>query len=393
MNILLINDWIDVSSTGSANSTMGIKSILEKSGHRVYLLSGKRNKPNLMSFIDAWISIGNYFVTKKIIKENKIDVVHVNNIARFISPSPILAAKRMKKRVVMTLRNNYYYCPKGWNVDRNHKECGNGYGFSCLISGCPSENDGWIRLPYHFIKWIKVGFHRYFIMKYVDYFICPSKKMRLIATKSFNLSEKKVGYLPNFTKSGINNRLKIKKNNKQFLFVGRISKEKGIEAAIRCIDHLIKEEGLTDIKLKIIGDGKYRKAMEGLAADLGIEKNIEFLGRIKNEELDRYYQESMALLVPSIWFEVFGLVNIEAMKNKIPVIGSDIGGISDIIDHGKTGYLFEAGNFKEMSVYVKKLYNNIGLSEELGRNGYEKFVKEFNEDIYYKKLMKIYLGD
>ncbi|MCK5466095.1 glycosyltransferase family 4 protein [Candidatus Parcubacteria bacterium] len=393
MNILLINDWLDISSTGSANSIMGIKNILEKNGHKVYLLSKNKKKPDLFSFFNAWFSINNYFKTKKIIRENKIDVVHINNIARFISPSPILAAKRMRTRVVMTLRNNYYYCPKGWNVDQKYEECEKKYGLSCLFSNCPSQNESCVYLPYHFIKWIKVGFHRYFIKKYVDYFICPSKRMKLVIKKDFNLSEKKIGYLANFTKSANNGDIKIKKNDKQFLYVGRISKEKGIDVAIKSIDYLIKKEGLLNIKLKIIGDGRCKKEMEELVIELGIKENIEFLGRIDNNNIDKYYQQSMAILVPSVWFEVFGLVNIEAMRNKIPVIASNIGGISDIVDHKKTGYLFEAGNYKEMSCFIKKLYKNIELSEELGESGHKKFVTEFSDNGYYKKLMKIYLGN
>ena len=133
--------------------------------------------------------------------------------------------------------------------------------------------------------------------------------------------------------------------------------------------------------------------MEELVNKLEIKENVEFLGRINNNDVDKYYQESMAILVPSIWFEVFGLVNIEAMRNKIPVIGSNIGGMSDIVDHEKTGYLFEAGNYKEMSYYIKKLYKNIRLSEELGENGYKKFVTKFSDDVYYERLMRIYLGN
>ena len=372
---------------------MGIKNILEKNGHKVYLLSGNKKEPTIFSFFNAWFSISNYFKTKKIIRENKIDIVHVNNIARFLSPSPILAARKIKKRVVMTLRNNYYYCPKGWNVNRRYKECEKEYGLSCLFSNCPSQNESYIYLPYHFIKWIKVGFHRYFIKKYVDYFICPSKKMKIIVKKSFNISEKKIGYLANFTKDVNYNNFKIKKNNKQFLFVGRISKEKGVDVAIKSIAYLIKKERLMDIKLKIIGDGKYRKEMEELVDKLEIKNNIEFLGKINNKDIDKHYQKSIAILVPSVWFEIFGLVNIEAMRNKIPVIASNIGGISDIVDHEKTGYLFETGNYKEMSYYIKKLYKNIELSEKLGENGYKKFISEFSDDVYYERLMKIYLGN
>ena len=97
-------------------------------------------------------------------------------------------------------------------------------------------------------------------------------------------------------------------------------------------------------------------------------------------------------MVPSLWFEVFGLVNLEAMRNRTPIIASDIGGISEIVDHNKSGYLFEAGNYEKLSYYMKKLYRNIELSKNLGEEGFKKFEKEFSEKLYYQKLLNIYLN-
>ena len=116
------------------------------------------------------------------------------------------------------------------------------------------------------------------------------------------------------------------------------------------------------------------------------------MGRIDNNKLYKYYQESIAVLVPSIWLEAFGRINIEAMKNKTPVIASNIGGIPDIVEHGKNGYLFKTGDYKEMSKYMKKLYKNVELSKQLGENGFKKVKKEFGEEKYYSNLLKIYLN-
>lgn len=71
-------------------------------------------------------------------------------------------------------------------------------------------------------------------------------------------------------------------------------------------------------------------------------------------------------------------------------IASNIGGIPDLINHGKNGYLFEIGNYKKTAKYIKKLYNNLELSIKLRENEFEKFKKEFNKEEYYKKLIEIY---
>ncbi len=74
----------------------------------------------------------------------------------------------------------------------------------------------------------------------------------------------------------------------------------------------------------------------------------------------------MAVVSPSILMENCPLVALEAMKNKKPIIASNLGGIPDLINHGKNGYLFEIGNYKKTAKYIKKLYNDPELSIKLG---------------------------
>jgi glycosyltransferase involved in cell wall biosynthesis len=392
MNILLINDSIGVYG-GGESVVMNTKRILEEKGHRIVLLGENASTETLASFFRRWFSLKYYFKTKRIIKENNIDIVHINGCSTLISPSPILAARKMNRKVVMTLHTFYYYCPKTWSVNSNYEECQEGHNILCPFHNCPTWKMGIINFPYRLIKWIKSGFHRFLIREYVSHFICPSKKLKEFMQKTFRLSSKKSSYLPNSIK--VTNSCKVdfsgaKTNDSQFLFVGRVSKEKGISVAIKAIDILVKE-GLKDISLKIIGSGKEGKKLEKLVRELNLEENIKFLGRIDNSKLNRYYQESVAVLMPSICLEAFGLTTIEAMANKTPVIASNIGGITEIVEHNKNGYLFKAGDYVEMSKYMKMFYKNIELSIKLGENGFEKVKREFNEEKYYNNLMKIYL--
>ena len=391
MNILLVSDLI-VAYGGGETIVINTKRILEKNGHKVFLLGEKTSKKTLVSLFRNWFSLKYYFKTKEIIRKNNIDVVHINACSNYISPSPILAAKKMNKKVVMTIHTFYYYCPKTWGVDKKYKTCQEGYNILCPFYNCPTWKTGIINFPYRFIKWIKVGFHRYLIKKYVDHFVCPSKMLQEFMQKTFKLPEEKISYVANFIETGDSHQtdfLKIK--DKQFLFVGRIAKDKGIDVAIKAINILVKEENFQDIKLNIIGEGNEKKKLEKLVEKLNLKKNIKFCGWIENKNLNRHYQESVAVLMPSVCLEAFGLVNIEAMKNGTPMIASNLGGIKDIAEHNKNGYLFEAGNYKELSCYMKKLYKNEALSKELGANGFEKIKKEFGGKRYCTKLVDIYL--
>lgn len=91
-----------------------------------------------------------------------------------------------------------------------------------------------------------------------------------------------------------------------------------------------------------------------------------------------------------MWMENCPIVALEIIAYGLPVIASNIGGIPDLINHGKNGYLFKIGNYKEIAKYIKKLYNNPELSIKLREYGFEKFKKEFNKEGYYKKLIEIY---
>ena len=101
-------------------------------------------------------------------------------------------------------------------------------------------------------------------------------------------ARKDIMYLPNFIEVSEDIFFDFSKiNPRQFLFVGRLSIEKGVEIAIKAIDFLIKEENLRDIKLKIIGDGSERKNLEKLTNELSLQDNIIFLGRIPNKKLSQ----------------------------------------------------------------------------------------------------------
>ena len=384
MKILLINDYI-IEFGGAEKIFFDTKELLEEKGHIVKIF-GSNKKENIISFFSRWFSLKYYFKTKKLIKKFRPDIVHCHNFSRVISPSPILAAKKCDVPVIVTLHDFHMVCPKTWMIYRDKKPCKYGFGWKCLISNCYTQKMGIINFPYHWLKWLKVWLHRRILKGYVDYFVCPSKILTYWVKK--NLKTDNISYISNFVNIKINKNQKINKRGNQFLFVGRLSKEKGIDILIKAVK-LVKEK-FADIEVKIIGDGPERENLENLTKKLNLQDNTKFLDKIPNEKLSKHYQESLALIMPSILIENCPIVALEAMANKTPVIASDIGGFPDLVDHNKNGYLFRMGNYEELAEYIKNLYNNIELSKKMGEYGFEKFEKEFNKEEYYKKLMEIY---
>ena len=84
------------------------------------------------------------------------------------------------------------------------------------------------------------------------------------------------------------------------------------------------------------------------------------------------------------------LVISQAISHGLPVIAARIGGLPEIIEDGVTGLLFEPGNARDLANKIKLLWRNYDLCRKMGKAGYEKAIKELNEDVYYKRLMNVY---
>lgn len=136
------------------------------------------------------------------------------------------------------------------------------------------------------------------------------------------------------SKKGANNYIDYKKkimNNSYLLYVGRIKPEKGIHILVEALS--IAKESNLNINLVIIGEATrhdelvYKHKLEKLIANLGLTYNVIFRSNVSDEELDAYYRNAIALVLPSISrLEGFGIVQLEAMKHGIPIIVSDIPG-------------------------------------------------------------------
>jgi glycosyltransferase involved in cell wall biosynthesis len=169
------------------------------------------------------------------------------------------------------------------------------------------------------------------------------------------------------------------------LFVGRIWLYKGIQFLVRALKDLPKS-----LKLVIAGDGDYLNDIKSLAADLGLENRIIFLGRVSNDDLEQYYHKCLALAVPSIWAEPFGIIGIEAMASGKPVIAFDVGGISDWLEDNKSGFLVERGNVAGLVEKINILLNNRELAAKMGDCGRKLYEQKYTVEHHIEKLLEIF---
>jgi len=200
-----------------------------------------------------------------------------------------------------------------------------------------------------------------------------------------------------FNRKNVKNKFKEYKHNKIILFVGRLSEQKGIQYLIKSIPSINKK--IKNIKLLIVGEGAYKRGLMKIIKKLNLINEVEFKGALPRNELTDYYNLADAVVMPSLagkaGTEGQGLVLLEAMTCGKAVIGTDIGGIKDIIKDGKNGLLVKQKDSTELANKIVNLINDSKLRKRIERNGkkfaiknysWQNIVKQF--EITYQMLTK-----
>lgn len=220
--------------------------------------------------------------------------------------------------------------------------------------------------------------------KIPKFVIVPSKNTMnsLITDARVSLSKIKLVAL------GVNEPYEVNKKHEGFVIgnVSRLATEKGQQYLIRTMPSVLKK--IPDAKLLIIGDGPSKKSLQELVLSLNLNKNVEFLGYVDN--LDHLYEKMDVFVFPSVWeLEGFGLVVVEAMSHHLPVIGSNMGPIPEIVDNNRTGMLLDPKNEAQLSEAIISLAGDFKKRKAMGDLGYQKFKNRYTLDNTTKKIYNV----
>ncbi len=384
MRILHLTDNYEF--TGGIQSYLKqLVDLLKKKGHSVEVYSPSGDVGSLSSYFTRWISYKDFSAVKKIITQFKPDILHGHSISMRISPLPFLAAKNKNIPVVMTVHDFNYACPRKWMIYRDENPCLYGFSFRCLVSNCLSNKNGWRYVPYHNLRWLKIALHRRMLKKYVRTFICPSRVLCQWMKKSLDVHN--IDLIPNFIEKKLFPQVNIQKYN-QLLFIGRLSREKGVKCLLKAMPLILASH--PDAFLTIVGDGPEREKLEYISHNLKINKNVCFVGMVDNKKLSKYYTKSAFCLLPSIWMENCPVAGLEALAFGKPLVGSNIGGIPDIIQEGKTGFLFRKNDHIDLAEKIKILIKNEKLVNTFSKNSLSFFKESFTEEKHSEKILSLY---
>ena len=170
------------------------------------------------------------------------------------------------------------------------------------------------------------------------------------------------------------------KYEKQIIFVGRLSKEKGVNSLIELAKILPKE-----IHLIIVGSGPFENKIKNIAEKYS---NIKFLGYLPKNKVIPLLRGSLALIQPSL-AEGISTTVLEAMACQIPIIGTNVGGNKELIINNENGFLISPNSIEELNEKIILLSNNVDLVEKFGNKSLE-LVKKFEWSPVGKKYVKLY---
>ena len=305
------------------------------------------------------------------------DVVHLNNFNFQITPSIIYEIRKWEKqtknpvKILYTAHDPQWVCPNHMMMIPSTKElcfkCKNGKYGECTKNKCIHNS-----LVKSLLGTIEGYLYKALgTYKKVDTIICPSHFMKNTLSSNQDIAKRLV-VLHNYCDT---KEISTIEKKDYVLFFGRYAEEKGIEVLINACKQL------PEVDFVFAGDGPLREEVEKA-------ENIKNVGFLSGEKLRMMIAQAKFAVVPSIWYENCPFTVIEAQKLGTPVIGSNIGGIPELIDEGRTGELFEAGNAEALVGKVLSLWNDRAKCKKYSDNCLK---KEFDSlENYCEKLMQIY---
>ena len=176
---------------------------------------------------------------------------------------------------------------------------------------------------------------------------------------------------------------------------GRFITWKGYHYLIRAIDIIVNQKKRPDIKMILAGDGYLKEHYLGLIEKFQLQKQISLIPFLEPADLVQYYNAADIFVIPSIVddngeTEGLGLVAIEAGACETPVVGSAVGGIVDVIEDGRNGFLCREKDPDGLADKIMELSGNPELRKEMGKQGRGIACEKFDWDAIVKKIIKIY---
>lgn len=398
MNILMINKFL-YPRGGAETYILKLGSYLQNQGHEVQYF-GMEHEGNVVgNRVGAYTSTmdfhGGSLLSKLryplktiysaearrklrlVLDDVQPDVCHLNNFHYQLTPAVILEIRRWSKatghpcKIIYTAHDYQLICPNHMchnpNTHENCEKCLGGRFINCVKGKC--IHGSWAKSVIGALEatlWNRLGVYRE-----IDTILCCSEFMKTMLDTNPVLAEKTV-VMHNFV-----DRAERKKTVKgdYVLYFGRYCEEKGLGTLIKAARQL------PQVQFVFAGAGP----LEDRLTDI---PNIRNVGFQRGQALERLIREARFTLCPSEWYENCPFSVMESLMYQTPVIAADIGGISELIQTGRTGELFESGNAEALRQCIERMWTDGERAQAYAANCGELAFDDIAQ--YGEKLMKYY---
>lgn len=357
------------------------RELLEENGHEVQLFGADND--DIVGFwrrlVTAWRAPFDATVRRRlagVLRQWRPDVVHVHNFFPLLTPSVFEACQDIGIPVVMTLHNFRLLCPGAYLYRDGAicEDCLDASSYRAVLHSCYRNSFlGSLAVA----RMVDIHRRRQTWQQKVDRFIVMtdfSKNKLLEAGWDVGQIVVKTHFSPR-PPCDINASEPV-----GALFAGRLSPEKGISTLLKAWS------GLPNV-LSLAGEGPLRNEVEVCGNPL-----VHLLGWLSPEEMSLQLRSAACLVVPSEWYETFGMVVIEAFAHGLPVIASRLGSLAELVNDGVTGLHFEPGNADDLRAKVRWLTDHPEERRRMGDNARRVYEEKYTPERNYELLLSIYQG-
>ncbi len=301
----------------------------------------------------------------RILEEGKFDVINFHNISLIGGPGILKYGRALKLHMA---HEHWLVCPSHVLWRHNRERCDGRECLKCQLT---------YRRPPQLWRWTGYLERE---LHHVDSFIAMSEFSRQ-KHKEFGFPremEVLPYFLPDPEAGGARVGGASPHARPYFLFVGRLEKIKGLDDVIPVFRQY------PDADLVIAGDGEYAETLKAAAAGM---PNVRFLGRVAPDDLRRYYEHAIALVVPSVCFETFGIILIESFKQGTPVIARRLGPFPEIVETAGAGELF--GTTEELVAAMRRLQSDPARRARLAAAGAAAYESRWCERVVVPQYLQI----
>jgi glycosyltransferase involved in cell wall biosynthesis len=388
MKILLVNDY-GIPTGGAEVLLLGLRDSLRARGHDARLFTSSARPSagvnqadyeclgttsclrTLLQTCNPWA----YWKLRQVLSRFRPDVVHVGLFLTQLSPFILLPLRR-----IPTLYFAMWYrasCPLGTKLLPDGTPCRKAPGLVCYRANCLPLRD-WAPLMLQHRLWLRwrrtfrlIVAHSAYLRNRLE---CEGIDVQHVISGMVPLHPARPALTQPPTAG----------------FVGRLVREKGVDVLVRAFAKVVVV--MPEARLILVGDGPEHSRIQALVQEMGLNSRVSLPGRLSRSATQEVLAGAWVQVVPSRWEEPFGLSALDAMMRGTAVIASDIGGLRESVDHGRTGLLIPASDSSALAKALLRLLADRDLTEHMGRTAREIVQSRFSDAQFTDRFLQLYAG-